>query len=277
MAIFGLLLYAANTLRVTIARFHWAMRFLSYISASELSAQQRMPPGVRSELIAWAKVAAENEPVAVWQEESVDFTIYTDASETGWGAVSVSRNGSVLQLSEPWSERDVAAYDLQSSVQAEPLAIVRAVQALVPSHAKEVVIFTDHMPFVYAFQRLSEHVRPRLVLLHGRAVFKGKANLLRGPFYPGRYQPRRCSQPRQTPSTRSRSTGPHSYVCCWPARCRRGVGEWVDGVVARAAWSRWWIFRQVDVASCHPPLVDVSYLREQVASTFIFLGLTMGM
>jgi hypothetical protein len=153
LAVYGLLLYAANTLRVTIARFHWAMRFLSYVSGTDLSTEHRLPPGVRTELIEWTKIAAANVPVAVWLEDSLDpdFTIYTDASATGWGAVSISKNGSVLQLSEPWSQKDLASYDLQSSVHAEPLAIVYAVQALVPSHAKDVVIFTDHMPFVYAF------------------------------------------------------------------------------------------------------------------------------
>ncbi len=154
LAVYGLLLYAANTLRVTIARFHWAMRFLSVVSSTDLSQEHRLPPGVRVELIEWAKIAAANMPVAVWLEDASDpdFTIYTDASATGWGAVSISRNGSVLQLSEPWSAKDLASYDLRSSVHAEPLAIVHAVQALVPSHAANVVIFTDHLPFVYAFQ-----------------------------------------------------------------------------------------------------------------------------
>jgi hypothetical protein len=153
LAIYGLLLYAANTLRVTIARFHWAMRFLSAVSSTELTVEHRLPPGVHIELKEWAKIAAANVPVPVWLADSLepDFTIYTDASASGWGAVSISKNGSVLQLSQPWSQQDLASYDLQSSVQAEPLAIIYAVQALVPSHAKEVVIVTDHMPFVYAF------------------------------------------------------------------------------------------------------------------------------
>ena len=159
LAVYGLLLYAANTLRVTIARFHWAMRFLSHVSSTELSFEHRVPPGVRIELLEWAKIAAANVPVAVWLEDSSepDFTIYTDASASGWGAVSISKNGSVLQLSEPWSQKDLAAYDLQSSVQAEPLAVVYAVQALVPAHAKEVVIYTDHLPFVFAFQSTFGH------------------------------------------------------------------------------------------------------------------------
>ncbi|MDP3379317.1 MAG: hypothetical protein Q8S53_13220 [Brevundimonas sp.] len=152
-AIFGLLLYAANTLRITIAKFHWAMRFLSLVCAQTQDTEHTLRSDVRAELLAWAMLASENKPVAVHTPElEPEFVIYTDASATGWGAISTSRGGNVIRISQPWSAEELEHYNVHSSVVAEPLAIRKAVAALVPTSAKSVQIFTDHLPFVFAYK-----------------------------------------------------------------------------------------------------------------------------
>ena len=150
-AIFGLLLYAANTLRISIAKFHWAMRFLSLVCSEPQETPHTISADVRAEMLAWAETAAENSPVPVHTPDvEPGFVIYTDASATGWGAISVSKGGNVIQISRPWSEEELEQYNVHSSVVAEPLAIRKAVAALVPTTAKSVKIPTDHLPFVFA-------------------------------------------------------------------------------------------------------------------------------
>ena len=58
MAIYGLLLYCSNTLRVCVAKYHWAMRWLSHIATTDLTHEHTMPDNVRTELITWAQIAA---------------------------------------------------------------------------------------------------------------------------------------------------------------------------------------------------------------------------
>ena len=80
-AIFGLLLYAANTLRIILARFHWALRFLSKVCDTTPSTEHELPDDARSELLCWARVASANAPVPVYTpDRESDFVVYTDAS-----------------------------------------------------------------------------------------------------------------------------------------------------------------------------------------------------
>ncbi len=153
-AIYGLLIYAAGTLRITLARFHWALRFMAVFGGTDAKHLHDIPAGVRIELARWSQEAATNTPVPVWTpEQTPEYVIYTDASATGWGAWSYSRGGNAMSISQPWTESDATIWNLDSSVSAEPLAVQKAVAALVPSTAKKVVIYTDHLPLVYAKQR----------------------------------------------------------------------------------------------------------------------------
>ena len=106
---------------------------------------------MRAELLAWAAVAYTNSPVDVYTPDcDPDFVLYTDASAYGWGAISISRGGNVLTISRPWSPEEIEAYNVHSSVVAEPLAIRKAVAALIPMTARKVKIFTDHLSFCFA-------------------------------------------------------------------------------------------------------------------------------
>lgn len=153
-AIYGLLIYAASTLQLTMARYHWALRFLSHVAATDEHVHHVMPAAVNVELVCWSKTAADNVPVPVWTPtRQPDYIIYTDASAFGYGAISVSSGGNVLQLSQQWTESDRSTWNVESSVTAEPLAIQRAIAALVPNTSTKVIIYTDHLPFVYAYNR----------------------------------------------------------------------------------------------------------------------------
>ena len=150
-AIFGLLIYAAGTLNITLARFHWALRFMSYVAGTDEKTTHVVPAAVIREVLAWSSEAAANNPVPVWTPDvEAELTIYTDASAYGMGAISVSKGGHVMNLSQQWSDADRETWNVHSSVTAEPLAIQRAIAAFVPCTAKKVIIYTDHLPFVYA-------------------------------------------------------------------------------------------------------------------------------
>ena len=153
-AMYGLLIYAAGTLNMTMATYHWALRFLSHVASTDETTVHSVPVAVVIELLAWSQRAAENQPVQVWTPAlEPEYVLYTDASAYGYGAISLSKGGNMLQLSQQWSEADRATWNVNSSVTAEPLAIQRAIAALIPNSAKKVVIYTDHLPFVYAHSR----------------------------------------------------------------------------------------------------------------------------
>lgn len=154
LALYGLLLYAANTLRITVGRYHWAMRFLSSVAATPLTQHHQIPADALEQLSEWADIAAKNVPVPVWTPTvEPDLEIYTDASAHGWGAISLSAHGTLMQESHEWTVADWQNWNLSSSVAAEPLALIKSVACLVPVTAKHVRIHTDHLPLVWAFRK----------------------------------------------------------------------------------------------------------------------------
>jgi hypothetical protein len=149
MAIYGLLLYAAATLDIDVAAFHWAMRYLSIIATKPLYEMQNIPPQVVEQLLLWAAIAAANRPVYVWRkvQERVDLRIYTDASARGWGALAV-QGASVRWVRREWQSHT------ESSVASEPRALALAACFFIQPHEHHrVEIFTDHLPLVYAWQK----------------------------------------------------------------------------------------------------------------------------
>ena len=149
MAIYGLLLYAAGTLDIDVATFHWAMRYLSSIATKPLHEMQNIPPQVVEQLILWAAVAAANRPVYVWRNipERVDLRIYTDASARGWGALAIQG------VSVRWVRREWQVHT-ESSVASEPRALALAACFFIqPREHHRVAIFTDHLPLIYAWQK----------------------------------------------------------------------------------------------------------------------------
>jgi hypothetical protein len=154
MAIVGLLLYAASTLRIVVGRFHHAMRFLAVCAKSHIDEKIYVPVEVRNQLKDWANIGATNEPTIAHRGDiEIDATIYTDASALGWGAISVDKEGSVLQISRRWLPNEMMAWNLLSSVEAEPLAVCKAIAAFVTPKMRKVLILTDHQPLVFCAKK----------------------------------------------------------------------------------------------------------------------------
>jgi len=99
---------------------------------------------------AWASLGATNAPCPVHHgTRETDITVFTDASALGWGAISIDSTGAMMQLSKRWTLHEMIAWNLGSSVDAEPLAVTNAVAALVTTRMRKVVIYTDHLPLVF--------------------------------------------------------------------------------------------------------------------------------
>jgi hypothetical protein len=97
-----------------------------------------------TDLIKWARRAANNTPADVHREGDMELTLYVDASAVGWAVVSPS--GSIINFAKNWTDHDRALWSVSSSVTAEAVAIRNAVQVCVPARMRHVVICTDHLP-----------------------------------------------------------------------------------------------------------------------------------
>jgi len=113
-----------------------------------------MPPAARSELVQWIDNHLQEPEVeltpAIPPPEAV---VYTDASEFGWGAVVTLSSGTAFTIGEQWTIEDRTSWNLASSVTAESLALVKAIQQIASVNSEHIRVFTDHMPLVYAFKR----------------------------------------------------------------------------------------------------------------------------
>jgi len=155
LAIFGLLLFCASALDIGVSEYHFAMRFLSQIATTPMDAQHAVPQDALRALSQWATIARTNREVPVWyfQKSEPDIIIYTDASVWGWGALSI-KDTKVIPVSVAWSLEDRQLWALESSVAAEPLAVIRALSYFIPLNKNAtVVVYTDHQPLVYASTR----------------------------------------------------------------------------------------------------------------------------
>lgn len=246
LAVYGLLFYASEVLRITLARFHWSLRFLSSVAGNELEERHQIPAHVAHELMTWAKIASDNQPVAVWTErdpqEKADLTIYVDASGEGWGALSIAPSGAILTVGHRWTHNDMSQWNLSSSVAAEPLALRYAVAMLVPAGCTRVTIFTDHQPLTYAhdkgygkayaYSRMVDfleqypttfsikyvpgHLNPADILSRR---FTTKAGVFPPPILPVTHIGGRCVPHPATPGERGGRTGG-----CGDGASRRGTG-----------------------------------------------------
>jgi hypothetical protein len=158
MAIIGLGLYAANTLRIAVGTYHNAMRCYARAAAHcstglSLDKPFALPPGSRRELQMWLQRAAHNVPVPVFIDGEPEYTIYTDASAAGWGALCINKDGTMKTISCRWTTSALVGGNVQSSVYTEPLAARLAIAKFVPKGTKKVLVFTDHLPLVYSTKK----------------------------------------------------------------------------------------------------------------------------
>ena len=62
MALVGLLLYAASTLRLVVGHYHEVLRFLGRAATGGLDEKLFLPREVRHQMHAWASLGATNAP-----------------------------------------------------------------------------------------------------------------------------------------------------------------------------------------------------------------------
>jgi hypothetical protein len=152
-AIIGVLLYAADTLRLVVGKYHFVMRYYA-TQVSQLGGQYNTVTNPPKEILraihAWAVAGGTNTPVEVWRSHEHHLTLYVDASAIGWAAISIHSSGSVVEVARNWTAAERAQWNVSSSVAAEAVAVANAVAVLVTATPQHVVIYTDHAPLVFA-------------------------------------------------------------------------------------------------------------------------------
>ena len=162
-AVYGILFYATSTFTYELSpkRFFDSIYFLRQMSrvASRTSwdaVAPRLPAAAYDQTQAWLLAALAQSPVPLHTsspEGEPEIQITVDACEAGWGAVIETAAGTQQLVAYPWTQQDVAAGGLWSSVVTEPLAALRGALVGVPAGTKHVRIVTDHEPLVFAASR----------------------------------------------------------------------------------------------------------------------------
>lgn len=155
--IFGLLFYASSVLDVKLANFFNSLSFYRRMMATEFRWDDNtdsFPSHIEKEIIGWIQLLNANKAIPAHQEPPTrfDLTLYVDASEHGWGCVSL-KDGHTKTYAGEWSSEDRQAHKVQSSVSSEPLGTIRAAKAVVTKDMKHVKIFSDHMGLIFAGNR----------------------------------------------------------------------------------------------------------------------------
>lgn len=153
-AVTGLLLFAHSIRPQPLAEYY---EFFTFFRGAMRVASQKwngIAPTMSSTALAevqqWLVSAIANAPAPIRSHESTpEFTLWVDASSTGWGAMAMGPTD-VRFLGAAWSPSDHAVWNLRSSVIAEPLALKRAVLAVASTRTTHIQIFTDHKPLSYA-------------------------------------------------------------------------------------------------------------------------------
>ena len=157
-AVFGLLFWAQSVLPVDISKYFHALKFYrEHMNIDDTEWNRECPAfplNVRRELSAWFQeaIAAPPQPLLPKAKGESEGTIYTDASAYGWGAIFFSNEG-VKTAGGPWSSDDLALWNVESSVAAEPLAFTKAISTFCSVHTRHVQVYTDHMSLTYPVNR----------------------------------------------------------------------------------------------------------------------------
>lgn len=152
-AVFGLLFFSSEVLRANLSIFFPALSFFRHAMSNVKDWDDPAPPltaAAADSLRLWFKELIANKPTPIISTSpEPDLTFFVDASEFGYGAVSISTCG-VQLLQGQWSDEDRAAYDVSHSTVAEPLAVRRVAALTVHGGHKHVRILSDHMGLIFA-------------------------------------------------------------------------------------------------------------------------------
>ena len=152
-AIFGLLFFSSEVLRANLSLYFQALSFyrrtMSSVNDWDAPAPA-LPEPVLAKLVQWFKELIRNKPTPIVSPlPQPDLSFFCDASEFGWGAVSISSSG-VQLLQGQWTAEDKATYAVGSSTVAEPLAVRRIAALTVNGSHKHVRILSDHMGLIFS-------------------------------------------------------------------------------------------------------------------------------
>lgn len=151
-----------------------------------------------AEIGRWATEILEARPATWHQKAELQTVIYTDASSFGWGCCRIV-GGTVAMFGAPWTRDERRRYRVEHSCSSEPLAVIKSMCALLQfDKDSDIVIYTDHMPLVWAmnsrhrgWSAYGEVARFVAGLKRGRVEFRfvpGAANpadaVSRGKFVP---------------------------------------------------------------------------------------------
>jgi hypothetical protein len=165
-AVVGLLLFASGSglPKNQIYKHYVALRYFRQqlcfvngkVSSSSWDTTISFPPKhVVDDFVDWLRTLKENIPVHLGdsdQYEPPTDVIFTDACETGWGALHIRRDGSIEVVGDKWRTEELARWNMASSVASEPMAIAKALCRCISADKARtnVIVYTDHSPIVPA-------------------------------------------------------------------------------------------------------------------------------
>jgi len=126
----GRLIFAAGVSRAPLAQFYFALKWAKRITNKlnrgimTLDAQITLPPAVALQLKQWAAVVRK--PLAITQRASHKpvFTLFSDASNAGWGAVLVNdKTAEYASAGALWTKEDAATDISARELKAVSLAV----------------------------------------------------------------------------------------------------------------------------------------------------------
>ncbi len=163
-SVYGLLFFASEVAGLGLCDYFDALTYyrrrmsaLVALGASWNAACEPIADHERANLYTWLHDALHAKPRPIIDRHPPpELRIFTDASATGWGAVSVGPKA-IHYCSAEWSQEVMAEYDVSSSVAMEPLGLWFALKALVPPEARSVELHTDHRNLIFDRYSRSKH------------------------------------------------------------------------------------------------------------------------
>ena len=163
LATFGVLLFALQVTKHKPATHYYALQAYSKLARLVQHDPHCLPntyhrkPSQMHHIVQWLKEVAHPSEAARWHvvpkvppPEEADFTLVTDASKVGWGAILINRFGLVRVAFGPW--RNFGGR--QRSAWSEPEAIARAVLHFFPHGTDHsIAVLTDSSTAQGAFER----------------------------------------------------------------------------------------------------------------------------
>jgi hypothetical protein len=104
LSTYGLLNFCSSVMDVCRSGAYYATKFLRRRTGDALDAPTRLWPTARSTLEGWKQAIVATGPVKVFQTKTATATMFTDASDRGFGAVVYFADGHTAIFAGSWTE-----------------------------------------------------------------------------------------------------------------------------------------------------------------------------